>query len=639
MMKWNEIEQTTISVREQLADLCERMLKKDTPFVVSQKQDLKTVGEYIKEDVFEIIVCGEVKKGKSSFINAIIGDDILPTDVTVSTSQIFRIVNSGVEKYELVYTDGERVPITRDQIWNYGSQTGEDAMGNSSLASDKVLDYIEVSHPIDFLPRNMIIVDTPGIGALYDAHERLTTCYLKHATAVVYILDPQAPITSQELSFIKKVLEQTPQILFVMTKMDNYDLDYVHQIVLRDKEIMKEQNVLDNAMIYPISSRILHEAAKEELDILKDDFVMNSGYEVIRERLLLMIHNTIGWYRNMKIFNMLNAYNTTVLQSVAEQSQILSQPTSAKTLMEEKKRIRDEFMEKWGPDGLIQTQIQTKIADQLTRLRNLTNDMVSRVGSIYKKFELEIEEVCNSSVLNVRERDEYCKAFPQRIQNEFGQRYKDIVLSTYENIKQILVQYYEDIQITTLPDNAEYTFDGAIEPFKTNSMSVMQYFNFARGGYYSLMFAAMITGAQLVPFATIALAVALGGHSVLDFKRGNTKNNLTKYLIDSVMLLQKKLCVDPVSETEPISLQQKIERDITQYSNEALQRIYEREKNTVEQQISLLNERINTNDDQKKVELRSITDFRKEWNVIQKDLLQTKFTLITMKKELEKEAV
>lgn len=105
------------------------------------------------------------------------------------------------------------------------------------------------------------------------------------------------------------------------------------------------------------------------------------------------------------------------------------------------------------------------------------------------------------------------------------------------------------------------------------------------------------------------------------------------------MLLQKKLCVDPVSETEPISLQQKIERDITQYSNEALQRIYEREKNTVEQQISLLNERINTNDDQKKVELRSITDFRKEWNVIQKDLLQTKFTLITMKKELEKEAV
>src|SRR3712207_7983332 len=45
----------------------------------------------LRENSYKVLVVGEAKRGKSTFVNALIGQDILPTDVDVATSQIFNI--------------------------------------------------------------------------------------------------------------------------------------------------------------------------------------------------------------------------------------------------------------------------------------------------------------------------------------------------------------------------------------------------------------------------------------------------------------------------------------------------------------------------------------------------------------------
>ena len=45
----------------------------------------------LEDNTYQVLVVGEAKRGKSTFVNALIGRDILPTDVDIATSQVFRI--------------------------------------------------------------------------------------------------------------------------------------------------------------------------------------------------------------------------------------------------------------------------------------------------------------------------------------------------------------------------------------------------------------------------------------------------------------------------------------------------------------------------------------------------------------------
>lgn len=54
----------------------------------------------VADSPYDVVVCGEVKKGKSSLLNAIIGQEILPVNSEITTSQVFRISNSTQESFE-----------------------------------------------------------------------------------------------------------------------------------------------------------------------------------------------------------------------------------------------------------------------------------------------------------------------------------------------------------------------------------------------------------------------------------------------------------------------------------------------------------------------------------------------------------
>src|SRR5215469_10259123 len=53
----------------------------------------------LTENTYQVLVVGEAKRGKSTFVNALIGQDLLPTDVDVATCQVFRIRQSEQEAY------------------------------------------------------------------------------------------------------------------------------------------------------------------------------------------------------------------------------------------------------------------------------------------------------------------------------------------------------------------------------------------------------------------------------------------------------------------------------------------------------------------------------------------------------------
>lgn len=179
----------------------------------------------LKASATTILVCGEFKRGKSTFINALIGRNICPTDVDICTS-VVSIIKYGVkEKATRVYGDfsnlkSEVVPF--DSIEEYTVGTAEE-IGNTIC--------MELELPLDELKKGLIIIDTPGVGGLDPRHAMLTNYFLPQADITLFMTDVNEPLTTTELKFYKdKVLQYAKRSAIIVNKADLKDNDSVEEI-------------------------------------------------------------------------------------------------------------------------------------------------------------------------------------------------------------------------------------------------------------------------------------------------------------------------------------------------------------------------------------------------------------------------
>ena len=143
-----------------------------------------------------MLVAGEAKRGKTTFINALIGRDLLPTDVDIATCQVFRIQQAELEGYRVRFEDDSAQEIGSTDLARFGSQTLADAGQAPRL--DQIIRYMEVDVPVRFLPPEITLLDTPGLGSLYAHHALITERFVPSADAVIFVLDSNSPMSQQE---------------------------------------------------------------------------------------------------------------------------------------------------------------------------------------------------------------------------------------------------------------------------------------------------------------------------------------------------------------------------------------------------------------------------------------------------------
>ena len=272
--------------------------------------------ELLAKGDFNLAVCGKVKNGKSSLINALIGRRILPECNDVATSRVFKISNSDRDSFYIVYSNGDKKEITLKELAQYGSQAEIDTTGEAS--SDKVIAYIQVNTPIDFLPEGVSIIDTPGIGSTYPQHTAITKQYLKYADAALFVMNP-TPLESVEISFLKEIVEVSPSIMFVTTKTDLSGNQVVDDTILRNKEhiakAIGDKLVWDIEMLR-MSSTTLMEAAQASDKVIADFNYDVSGYAEVKTAIQNIVFLTIGYYRVGIAYNSAVAYYQTILKSL-----------------------------------------------------------------------------------------------------------------------------------------------------------------------------------------------------------------------------------------------------------------------------------------------------------------------------------
>lgn len=625
-MNRQELEQQIQSIRAILRDTYSRITSTQNSYIPTPDMSVKTAGAIIQQEQYDVVVCGEVKKGKSSFINALMGDEVLPTNTQVATSQVFRIINSDTEEYSLVFTDGQRQRISRKDLSRYGSQVDADLYGEP-IFRGRQLDYIEVKHPIPSLPKSVALIDTPGIGALYAAHEQITRNYLSKAAAVIFIIDPKNPIVVKEREFIESALKVTKQIMFVMTKMDNYDEHVIATMISRDEEILApygKQTAFGRISIQPVSSTLLFDANKE-----KDEILMEmSCFEEVRDTLLKMIYNTVGFGISAEVFNAFNQYNTRVIQSLSElQTAAAAAPTLARELAEKKQQKQQEFIQNWGANGAKMKDINDSVRKHIQAMENNARALFSQSNPIITNLQREIDELSSSSQAEALSRN-----LSSRLADAYGKAWKDIMEECEDNVENLLIQYNAHLCDVDLGDS--YV---GVDSYQAKSRSLVDRLTSGRNSYFTGAFVASVFAAPLaIVAAPITLVIAgigalLGIGAGIMTKRDSElkqwKQNLKEHLSKCYSQIYDNFMVKTENGKTKLHV---AEEEIMSQSMKAIQNIYEQHKSNVDKQLQLLEQQMQADAQSKKQKMDEVAHIQQTWKPIHENLVKAKTLLAQM---------
>lgn len=163
-----------------------------------------------------VAVVGEFKRGKSTFINALLGQEILPAGVVPCSAAPIRVTYGDNPSVRIIFKQqhGGQKQIPIEQLANYVTQLTPQAQAMAARVKEAVVSYPLATYHVD-------IIDTPGLND-DEAMTEVTLRVCRDVSAVIFIIMPEAPFSGTEGDFLhqKLLLEEIGRVIFVVNAID-----------------------------------------------------------------------------------------------------------------------------------------------------------------------------------------------------------------------------------------------------------------------------------------------------------------------------------------------------------------------------------------------------------------------------------
>jgi hypothetical protein len=259
---------------------------------------VRDVRERQRTTTATIVVVGETKRGKSSFVNALLGADVSPVDSDVATSVflLFRYAERPAAWLHLADGSAPRqVPV--DSIHEWATVAGNPDNGKGVRA-------LEILVPSPLLARGLNVIDTPGIGGLDAAHRKVTLAALRQADALLFVMDADAPLSAPEHRFLREATKRINTVLFALTKVD---ATLSWEAIARADRRLIEAHAPEFALapLLPVSS-----VDKRDADVYADaDLLRASGFGDVERTLDALV---IARTEALRVGNLVRSLTTAV---------------------------------------------------------------------------------------------------------------------------------------------------------------------------------------------------------------------------------------------------------------------------------------------------------------------------------------
>lgn len=287
----------------------------------------------LRNNEFRITIVGEFSSGKSTFLNAIIGQDILPHGVNETTATVTYIHNvpkadPRLDKAIVHFRDETKNDVTLDVSKDKSALI--DYVTTSENQYNVVQDIVAVDVYVHFadIEDPVVFIDTPGMNGVAKGHREITLHEIRHSHASICLFHLRG-MGKSDLDFIKELKKYQQSFFFVLNAIDdlktneesyeermqaftNDIVNYVYEghgkpqfvfgisalkaLCARDLRIMRVYDTDQNDLTEADRTRLLEESKMPELEKTLFDYLRVSEkekvfYQSICHRLLETIES------------------------------------------------------------------------------------------------------------------------------------------------------------------------------------------------------------------------------------------------------------------------------------------------------------------------------------------------------------
>ncbi len=392
--------------------------------------------EKLSSNVFNLVILGQFKRGKTTLINALLGAEILPTGVVPLTSIPTIIEHGEALRIKVFFEDGRVKEIRPENLHLYVTEKG-------NPRNEKNVREVIITYPSGYLKDGVRLIDTPGVGSVYQHNTDVAYMYLPRSDAAIFMLSVDQPVSQSETEFLRDVREYADRIFFLLNK-----IDYVRDRHELNESIDFTKRTLMECMgsdirLFPVSARLGLEGklsgSEETIERSALPYFEDAlNRFLMEEKARVLIHS---------VSNTLNRYLSQALLEIELEMRSLSTPVEElNRKIDLFKRKKDEVMRQKREfdillDGEIKNIIDEAIDGDLSRFKEeLTDRLLPEVERLFNENkglsgrrlnklleEYVIDEVKNA-YNNWRGREDgKISALFEQVCNRFAQRIDRIV--------------------------------------------------------------------------------------------------------------------------------------------------------------------------------------------------------------------
>lgn len=261
-----------------------------------KKFPLGEIRDKLEREIFELIVVGQFKRGKSYLINALLGEEILPTGVVPLTSIVTFITYGESISASVIFDNGDMQEIDIKSVGEYVTEP-------MNPGNEKKVKEVWITFPSGYLRGGIRLIDTPGVGSVYRHNTDIAYKYLPRSDAAIFVLSVDQPAGEAELNFLKDVKGFAHKIFFVLNKIDVISEAELELVVDFTKRVLQE-TMSKEIKVFPLSAKWALEGRKKGFSQLIDasrisQFLNALEEFLIREKGMVLVcsaSHRILWY-------------------------------------------------------------------------------------------------------------------------------------------------------------------------------------------------------------------------------------------------------------------------------------------------------------------------------------------------------
>jgi GTP-binding protein EngB required for normal cell division len=203
--------------------------------MISLNRQLEAARTLLEEDPpIDVAVMGQFKAGKSSFLNSLLEQNVLPVGAIPVTTAITRLQYGKHERALIRHFDGRVTEIPLNNIAEFTSEA-------KNPGNEKNVAIVDIElHSMQKYP-GLRLVDTPGLGSVYKYHQTISEHWLPAVGTALLAVSSDRPLSEHDLDLIRELTSHTPNIILLLTKADILSPDQQKEVVSFFQETLERE--------------------------------------------------------------------------------------------------------------------------------------------------------------------------------------------------------------------------------------------------------------------------------------------------------------------------------------------------------------------------------------------------------------